>query len=117
MATHGGDVLMPWEHFVCTVCFRENPYAVWLIKQQCSKPEVHRNPGLTRVVISERSAVLEEIRPMPHLSIRGGFIMCYRQKKHTYCKQEENCTFAHSFAELVTWNIKKNLLRSKPTCS
>ena len=106
MAAHSGDILMPWEHFVCTMCFRENPYAVWLIKQQCSKPELHES-DLARVVVSEKSAVLEEIRPMPQKSISGRFIRC------CYRCSGQQCTYAHSLAEQVTWNIKIKLLRSK----
>ena len=109
MTTHSGDVLMPWEHIVCTICFQENPYAVWLIKQQCFKPKLHqRDLKLARVVVSEKSAVLEEIRPKPQKSISGRFIRCY----YLQCSDEQ-CTYAHSIAEQVTWNIKLELLKSK----
>ena len=114
MAVHSGDILMPWEHFVCSMCFRENPYAVWLIKQQCSKPELHES-DLARVVVSEKSAVLEEIRSMPRGPIRGEFAKC-QHYQNQHCQYKERCTFAYTSAELVTWNIKIKFTRSKPTC-
>ena len=39
----GGAVVVPWEHWVCSQCLRENPYAVWLIKLRCFQPKIHRH--------------------------------------------------------------------------
>ena len=106
----GSEVLVPWEHWVCTQCLQDKPYAVWLIKLKCFKPgyQDHNYPiSKTQVSIDPRTMELVQLRQLPSCvwNIRGNFTFC-RYK----CKGN-SCTYAHSPVEQDTWNFKKCVLK------
>lgn len=50
---------------------------------------------------------LQEVRPMPAVTLSGHFIMChylsvYRRARG--CRKKDRCTYAHSKLELKAWN-------------
>ena len=93
----GQGFLMPWEHYVCSNCFWDNPYAIWLIKQKCFHPYKHRNGEQTLVAVDPECMMLAEIRPLPP------HYMQFKGDGRTY-------QFAHSEIEVNTWNIKKRMI-------
>ena len=109
----GGEVLVPWEHWVCTQCLQDKPYAVWLIKLKCFKPGYrdHNYPiSKTLVSIDPRTMELVQLRLLPSCvwNIRGKFSYC---RYITNCSNGSCCTYAHSSVEQDTWNFKKSLLQ------
>ena len=102
---------MPWEYHVCSGCFRENPYAIWLIKQQCFEPHQHKQHRTSKVVVDETSMAMVRIRPLPanYNQIKGYYILCHHYKQHGY-HYDLKCPFAHSDLERNMWNIKKRIL-------
>ena len=106
-----GGVVVPWEHWVCTRCLKDNKYAVWLIKLKCFKPR-HRQHNYsnnkTLVSIDSRTMELVHLRPMPSCArtLRGKFGVCRYDPK---CSGD-SCKYAHSPVEQDTWNFKKILL-------
>lgn len=100
----------PWEHRVCSKCYYNNPYAVWLVKVGCFQPHRHSMCEYVRVVIDTNDMALETVRqiPMNFMSFRGPFKMCYADHK---C--DEFCTYAHSLFELDMWNMKKSLTKDR----
>ena len=109
----GGEVLVPWEHWVCTQCLQDNPYAVWLIKLKCFKPrnQYHNYPS-TKTLVSIDPQIMElvQLRPLPSCvwNIRGKFAFCQSKAN---CSNGSSCTYAHSSAEQDTWNFKKSFLQ------
>ena len=106
-----GVVVVPWEHWVCTRCLQENPYAVWLIKLKCFSPAYrdHHFPyEKTLVSIEPSTMMLIKMRPLPRCAwrIRGNFAHCQR---YPHCHNGDSCTFAHSTVEQHTWNFIKIL--------
>ena len=106
------DFPMPWEHRVCSVCFKENPYAIWLIKQQCFSPPHHRQSGQVTVAIDPECMKLVEVRPLPPKTqwIDRDFVLC-RECRQYKCQ----CLCAHSMVEVDTWNVKKRIITNTST--
>ena len=106
-----GSVVVPWEHWVCTQCLDDNPYAVWLIKLKCFKPMKygHNYPQRrTLVSIEPKTMELVKVRPLPQLTILGRFTLC---RYYPNCPEGDLCTYAHLSVEQETWNFKKTLLQ------
>lgn len=103
----------PWEYQVCTECYDNNPYAIWLVKVRCFQPHRHLQCEHICVVIDSENMVLEPIRPMPsHFRLfQGPFIMC----KYTTCFKGDTCGYAHCQYEADMWNFKKRLEKGKQT--
>lgn len=102
---------MPWEHFVCSKCHQENPFAIWLTKQHCFEPHrlEHQRAERILVVVDPESMKMVKIRPVPpkgFTSFRGRFYKC---RFFPNCRSGPDCNYAHSDAELDTWNSKKIL--------
>ena len=110
--------MMPWEHYVCSECYQENPYAIWLVKQCCFKP--HRHQGIpidqVLVVVDRECMAMVPIRLLPQLYSRfkGPFIQC---PHHTSVGAQYNlkCRYAHGKIEFDTWNIKKRMINGRHT--
>ena len=103
------DLLMPWEHSVCSECFQNNPYAIWLIKQQCFQPRRHQNAFQIIIAIDQNYMDMVNIRPLPpnYAQFRGGFVECWNYQ----CPDGTACHFAHSKIEADTWSIKKRMIK------
>ena len=109
------EVIMPWEHYVCSECYQENPYAIWLVKQRCFKPQWHHYDNQTLITVDKESTAMVHIRPLPdnYDRIRGNFILCRYFRQRRACPNSSMCRFAHSEIEKDTWNIKKRMLMGK----
>jgi hypothetical protein len=108
-----GVVVVPWEHWVCTQCLQDNPYAVWLIKLKCFNPTHHHYPDeKTLVSIEPSTMMLVKMRPLPPCAwtIRGNFVYC---RRYPNCAKGDDCTYAHSIVEQHTWNFIKTLYKEK----
>ena len=93
----GGAVVVPWEHWVCSQCWQGNPYAVWLIKLRCFKPNYHRGQwGWTLVSIEPSSMRLVEMRQPP-----SSMVDQFHSASHWNTAREGN---AVSFL-IQRWNI------------
>lgn len=106
-------VVVPWEHWVCTQCLQENPYAIWLIKLKCFNPNRHGHhfpDKRTLVSIEPSTMALVKMRPLPRcaFNIRGRFVLC---RKYLDCRHGDSCNFAHSPVEQHTWNFIKTLYK------
>ena len=100
---------------MCSQCFEDNKFAVWLAKVQCFEPHRHhylKNQVDHRlVVIDKQSMSLVEIRPLPARD-------CWPEGLFTLCKRlpqcnKRNCQHSHSPQELDTWNAKRSLIIGK----
>ena len=101
-------VVVPWEHWVCTQCLQDNPYAVWLIKLKCFNPTHHHYPDeKTLVSIEPSTMMLVKMRPLPQCAwtIQGN---C---RRYPNCAKGDACTYAHSIVEQDTWNFIKTLYK------
>ena len=99
-------VVVPWEYLVCSRCLVDNPYALWLIKEKCSKPQYHFGSPQTLVAIDIYKSILVKMRPLPSCaqSLHGNFVLCRNAKD---C--DGSCTYAHSKVEQDTWNFIKRV--------
>ena len=107
----------PWEHRVCTTCYRNNPYAIWLVKVRCFQPHRHLQHEHIRVVVDTEDMALEPVRPMPrkYETIRGAFIMCQSREVCNGCS--ESCSYAHTGYEFDMWNFKQKLAKGKQSAA
>ena len=109
----GGEVVVPWEHWVCSQCLRDNPYAVWLIKLRCFNPKRHQQYQWILVSIEPSSMKLVEMRPPPPdiERITAPIQLCQAQQN---C-QRENCPLPHSEVEYYTWDFIRTAFRGEIT--
>ena len=110
--------IMPWEHYVCSECYWENPYAIWLVKQRCFKPHKHQAILVNKVlvVVDRESMAMVHIRPLPqHCSHLKEFIQCVHHHTSVNIGIQCNltCQCAHGKIEVDTWNIKKRIINGK----
>ena len=108
----GGAVVVPWEHWVCSQCLRENPYAVWLIKLRCFQPKRHRHHqyGWTLVSIEPSAMRLVGMRHPPANieQITAPISLCKSWKN---CSKRDSCLHPHSEVEKHTWNFIQTVFR------
>ena len=84
---------------VCTICFDQRNTRLYDTK--CLRPQHHSAVPFYWVVIDRRSLV--RIRPLPqHFRPPGFFGKCLDGSD---CPRQDNCTYAHSFAEMKAWNL------------
>ena len=109
--------MMPWEYYVCSECYQENPYAIWLVKQRCFKP--HKHQAIVLVAVDRDSMAMVHIRPLPqHYSqFKGEFIQCVRHHTSIGIQDQRKlkCRYPHGEIEIGTWNIKKRMINGKHT--
>lgn len=102
----------PWEHEVCSDCYNNNPYSIWLVKVRCFQPHRHQQCSLIRVVLAHEHMAMVPIRHLPK-SFRlpwfhGPFRLCANLIN---CPKRSQCLYAHSQHEVDMWNIKKRLAK------
>ena len=110
-----GVVVVPWEHWVCTQCLQDNPYAVWLIKLKCFNPTHHHYPDETTLVSIEPSTMmLVNMRPTPAChrvqrpNQRRWMYLC---QDYPHCQRGNACPFPHSEVEYHTWDFIRRAFR------
>ena len=109
----GGEVVVPWEHWVCSQCLLENPHAVWLIKLRCFKPHQHRRQyGGTLVSIEPSAMRLVQMRhPPANIEQKKAPIRLCQARQ--YCQRKDSCQFPHSEVEYHTWDFIRNVFEGK----
>ena len=108
----GGEVVVPWEHWVCSQCLWKNPYAVWLVKLRCFKPQRHHQNKRKLVSIDPSSMKLVEMRHPP-VNIEQHYSpvpLCQAQQN---CKRKHLCQLPHSEVEYKTWNFIRTAFRGE----
>ena len=111
----GGGVVVPWEHWVCTQCLQDNPYAVWLIKLKCFQPR-HRdhNYPIRKVLVSIDPSAMKLVKMRQHpASIEGRSESLSICQSLPYCQRGNNCPFPHSQVEFETWEFIRTLFKGK----
>ena len=83
---------------VCTICFDQRNTRLY--DTRCLRPQHHSAVPFYNVVIDRGSLV--PIRPLPHFRPPGFFCKCLDGSD---CPRQDNCTYAHSFAEMKAWNL------------
>ena len=110
----GGAVVVPWEHWVCSQCLWENPYAVWLIKLRCFQPKRHHHHqyGWTLVSIEPSAMRLVGMRHPPANieQINAPIPPCQAGR---YCQRGDLCPLPHSGVEYHTWEFIRNVFKGK----
>ena len=108
----GGEVVVPWEHWVCSQCLWENPHAVWLIKLRCFKPHQHRHQYGALVSIEPSAMRLVEMRhPPPNIERNKAPIRLCQARQ--YCQRKYLCQFPHSEVEYHTWDFIRKVFKGK----
>ena len=107
--------MVPWEHWVCSQCWWENPYAVWLIKLRCFQPRHHqRYQRWTLVSIEPRAMKLVEMRPPP-VNIEQHSSPIPLCPLLDNCQRKNLCQHPHSEAEYHTWEFIRKSFKGKKT--
>ena len=105
-----GSVVVPWEHWVCTQCLEDNPYAVWLIKLKCFKPGYrgvrHYSHQRTLVSIEPSIMKLVKMRHPPASLGSGALDLC---QSYPNCRRRDSCPLPHSEVEKKTWTFIRTL--------
>ncbi len=110
-----GSYWTPWEHEVCSECYKSNPYSIWLVKLRCFHPHRHQPCTFTRVVLDHEHMAMQPIRRLPKSFkiywFRGPYKFCNNRDD---CPKRARCLYAHFQSEIDMWNIKKRLHQGKP---
>ena len=117
-------VVVPWEHWVCTQCLQDNPYAVWLIKLKCLNPSNYRHQfphQKTLVSIEPFTMMLVKMRPPPPVLHPARGQGRYRHvnvcQSYPNCQLGDLCPFPHSEVEYHTWSFIKTVFKGIYTCN
>ena len=106
----------PWEHEVCSECYRSNPYSIWLVKLRCFHPHRHQPCTFTRVVLDHEHVAMQPIRRLPQSFklywFRGPYKFCVNRDN---CPKRTRCLYAHVQSEIDMWSLKIRLDRGKWT--
>jgi hypothetical protein len=109
-----GSYWTPWEHEVCSECYKSNPYSIWLVKLRCFHPHRHQPCTFTRVVLDHEHMAMQPIRRLPKSFkiywFRGPYKFCINLDN---CPKRARCLYAHFQSEIDMWNIKKRLHQGK----
>ena len=104
----GGEVVVPWEHWVCSQCLQDTPYAVWLIKLRCFKPHQHRHQiGWTLVSIEPSAMRLVQMR-YPPARIDAPIPPWHAWEN---CPKRGSCLCPHSDVEYHTWDFIRTVFK------
>ena len=104
------EVVVPWEHWVCSQCLRDNPYAVWLIKLRCFQPKKHYCRQILVSIEPSLMKLVEMRDPPSDIEQQSSSIPPCSSE---CCLRRDSCPLPHSEVEYNTWEFIRTAIKGE----